>query len=136
MGNLGMDVQKVLQQRSTIGLGKLGEKLATRVLQEHGYVILEKNYRCALGEVDIIARENDEIVFVEVKTRRNTRFGLPEEAVNMMKQKKIIGVAQNYLLRHHLETQKWRIDVVAIEASKDTGRALVRIHRNAVEEYS
>ena len=78
-------------------LGERGEMIAWGHLREKGYTLLEKNYRCALGEMDVIARKNGRLVFVEIKTRSSDRFGLPEEAVHSVKQKKLLKLAQWYL---------------------------------------
>ncbi|MBI5878849.1 MAG: YraN family protein [Chloroflexi bacterium] len=88
--------------------------MAARALQERGLSIVEMNYRCAEGEIDLVARDGDAWVFVEVKTRRGDRFGTPEEAVTPRKQAKLITVADNYLQTHNLGDADWRIDVVAI----------------------
>jgi len=76
---------------------------------------LARNYRNRLGEIDIVAKERDVIVFVEVKTRTGKRFGLAKEAVNYKKQKKLIRLAQAYLKQHGLFGKKARFDVVAIQ---------------------
>jgi putative endonuclease len=94
--------------------GKKGESIASAYLKKNGYRILETNYRCALGEIDIIAREKDELVFVEVKTRSSEELGYPEQAVNIHKQKKISQLALWYLEDKKLTATKARFDVVAI----------------------
>ena len=71
-------------------IGKIGEEAATNYLKEKGYKIQERNYRTSFGEIDIICRHKDSIIFVEVKTRRSDRYGCPEEAINTNKQRKII----------------------------------------------
>jgi putative endonuclease len=95
-------------------LGKKGEELALRFLKKRGYRIIEKNYVCKLGEMDIIAKEKDTLVFIEVKTRTSTTFGPPQLAVNASKQRQLSKVALNYLKEKHLEDVKARFDVVAI----------------------
>ena len=94
--------------------GKKGETIAAAFLKKNGYRILETNYRCALGEIDIVAREKDELVFVEVKTRRSAELGYPEQAVGIHKQKKMSQVALWYLEEKNLTDTKARFDVVAI----------------------
>ena len=79
-------------------LGVQGEIIAAEFLKKKKYIILEKNYTTKIGEVDIIAKDNDVIVFVEVKERGTKRFGLPREAVTLYKQNKIRLVASQYLL--------------------------------------
>jgi len=95
-------------------LGKKGEEVALRFLKKRGYRIIEKNYVCKLGEMDIIAKEKDTLVFIEVKTRTSTAFGPPQLAVNASKQRQLSKVALNYLKEKHLEDVKARFDVVAI----------------------
>ncbi len=94
---------------------KKGEDLAAEFLKKVGYKILVRNYRNPLGEIDIVAKEEDVIVFVEVKTRRVKKFGLAKEAVHSQKQKKLIRLAQAYLKQHHLTKLRARFDVVAIQ---------------------
>ncbi|MCL6628515.1 MAG: YraN family protein, partial [Armatimonadetes bacterium] len=79
--------------RST--LGTQGEILAAKHLESLGYEIIERNYRSQFGEIDIVASQNGDLVFVEVKTRRNAKFGYPSESVNLKKQQKIIRTAQH-----------------------------------------
>jgi putative endonuclease len=95
-------------------LGKKGEELALRFLKKNGYQIIERNYICKMGEMDIIAREKDTLVFIEVKTRTSTAFGLPQLAVNASKQRQMSKVALNFLKEKKLEEAKARFDVVAI----------------------
>jgi putative endonuclease len=71
-------------------------------LKEHGYEILEKNYKCKLGEIDVIARRHGRLAFVEIKTRTSIQFGTPQEAVNPQKQKKIFKVAQWHIKEKRL----------------------------------
>jgi putative endonuclease len=95
-------------------LGKKGEGKALRFLKKRGYRIIEKNYVCKMGEMDIIAKEKDTLVFIEVKTRTSTMFGPPQLAVNSSKQRQLSKVALNYLKEKQLEDVKARFDVVAI----------------------
>lgn len=95
-------------------LGKKGEELALRFLKKRGYRIIERNYVCKMGEMDIIAKEKDTLVFVEVKTRTSTTFGLPQLAVNSSKQRQLSKVALNFFREKGLEDVKARFDVVAI----------------------
>ncbi len=97
------------------GWGEAGEDYASLLLRKKGYIILQKNFRSKLGEIDIIAKEADTLVFVEVKTRWSRKYGFPEEAVNAYKLQKIKRVAEFYLLTHPTAPRKIRIDVVAIE---------------------
>jgi len=95
-------------------LGKKGEEVAFRFLKKNGYRIIERNYVCKMGEIDIIAKERDTLVFVEVKTRTSTTFGLPQLAVNSSKQMQLSKVALSFLKEKRLEDVKARFDVVAI----------------------
>lgn len=95
-------------------LGKKGEELAVSFLKKKGYQILEKNYRCRLGEIDIVAKDKEKIVFVEVKTRSSLTFGLPQEAVNHPKQLRLTRLALTYLSYHKLKDTSCRFDVVCI----------------------
>ena len=100
-------------------LGFSGENLAAQFLRRHGYRILEQNYRCSAGEIDIVAREGDTMCFVEVKTRRNLNYGSGFEAVSKAKQRKIIHAALLYMNQHRLEECPVRFDVVSILRGND-----------------
>lgn len=95
-------------------LGVQGEVIATEFLKGKKYKILERNYKTKIGEVDIIAKFDDVIIFVEVKERGTKRFGMPREAVTPYKQNKIRTVASQYLLAKKLTDAKVRFDVVEI----------------------
>lgn len=97
-----------------ITTGKEGEKIAAAFLKKNGYRISDINFRCPLGEVDIVARENKEIVFIEVKTRKSNRLGYPEQAVGIRKQKKMSQLALWYLQKRKIVDVAARFDVVAI----------------------
>jgi putative endonuclease len=95
--------------------GDKGEATAAHFLREHGYRVLEKNYRCPRGEIDIVAQEKGCLVFVEVRTKTQTAFGAPEESITPVKQRKMLATAFWYLERHEALEKPWRIDMVAIE---------------------
>ena len=100
--------------------GSLGESAAADFLVNHGYEILTHNWHAGRwGEIDIVAQQGDEIVFVEVKSRKGTGFGNPEDAVTIAKQKKLQGAAQAFLLAHPHLPQKARFDVVAVLLAPD-----------------
>jgi len=99
---------------STRDRGRCGEDIAGQYLKKQGYKILECNYRCRYGEIDLIARDGETIVFVEVKSRRSAAFGEPEASVGLAKQKKISTVALCYLEEKHLHDRPARFDVVSI----------------------
>jgi putative endonuclease len=113
--------------------GKLGERLACKALEKKGYRILERNYRCRLGEIDLIARQQDCIVFIEVRSKTGTAFGSPGESVTAAKKQKLLAAALDYLSRHEGLPENWRIDFVAVEIDP-AGRkpARVEIIENAV----
>ena len=96
----------------------MGEKLAAEHLKRLGYLILDTNFRCREGEIDIVARQGDTLVFVEVRTRRGSAFGTPQESLTPAKGRKIIITAQTYLQAHEDLPVDWRIDVVAVEMDK------------------
>jgi putative endonuclease len=99
---------------SSLLLGKKGEQLACEYLQNKGYLILQRNQRTPAGEIDIIAQKKDfSIVFIEVKTRINSKKGYPEEAVNKRKMIKIQKNIQYYLLNNK-KIKNYQIDVIAI----------------------
>ncbi|MFA6215652.1 MAG: YraN family protein [Patescibacteria group bacterium] len=97
-------------------LGQLGEKLAAKYLKRSGYQILKANYRRREGEIDLICRKNNLIIFVEVKTRTGTGFGWPEEAVTESKIEKIEQSARHYLQDNNLNLP-WQIDVISLIVS-------------------
>jgi putative endonuclease len=96
-------------------LGDRGEQIAIALLAERGYTLIARNYSCPAGEVDLVCRDGDTLAFIEVKTRRGTAFGTPEEAVTPAKLVHIAAAAGHYLAEHDLEGKPWRIDVVAIQ---------------------
>ena len=96
-------------------LGLLGERLAGEHLASLGYRILEHNWRWQRGEIDVIATQNDEIVFVEVKARRTQTYGSPEESITPSKQRKLIQAANAYLGSTNQSDVDWRIDVIVID---------------------
>lgn len=95
-------------------LGSSGEALASNFLEKKGYVILEKNYTTPLGEIDIIAKDNGIIVFIEVKTRANDSFGYPFQAVNARKRSKLKKIALLYMKRLREEVPA-RFDILSIQ---------------------
>lgn len=118
--------QKTVNKRAQ---GAIGENLAAEFLEKKGYLILQRNYRFERGEIDLIAKDGDELVFVEVKARTSKAFGSPEEAVTSVKQRQIRIVAEGYLFESGIEDQRCRFDVVAISYEK--GKPNVKLIRNA-----
>jgi putative endonuclease len=95
-------------------LGRYGEQLAARYLVERGFELLDRNWRCARGELDLVARDGDCLVFCEVKTRRSVRFGQPVEAVSWSKAARLRLLAATWLACHDHHSPRVRIDVIAI----------------------
>ncbi|MFO8102248.1 MAG: YraN family protein [Dehalococcoidia bacterium] len=114
--------------------GAVGEKQAEKFLKKQGYKIIETNYRCKLGEIDIVARDKDTIVFAEVRTKHNLEYGTPEESVNSAKQAKLIKLAEYYMQQHQGTAQFWRIDVVAVEMGERDKISRIEIIKNAVAD--
>jgi putative endonuclease len=108
--------------------GRSGEDLAAQYLEQQGYTILERNYRLRIGEIDIIARDGEYLVFIEVKTRRSRKFGSPFEAVDIRKQQQIFKIASAYLQGKELPV---RFDVVAVHLNEQDVR--VEVLKNAFE---
>lgn len=113
-------------------LGQIGERLALQTLEQRGYRILQRSFRCKLGEIDLVAEEQADLVFVEVKTRRGSAYGLPEEAVTLRKQRKLIAVAGCYLELHACVERAWRIDVVAVQFRTDGALQAIRVYQHAI----
>jgi len=111
-------------------LGSKGEDVACWYLKRKGYEIVQRNWKCQYGEADIVARDLDELVFVEVKTRTTETRGLPEEAVTYKKRQRYERIALEYLFSHDLPSMGIRFDVVAMVLNQD-GKAFLRHHRDA-----
>jgi putative endonuclease len=111
--------------------GARGEQRAVEYLQEQGYRILERNYRCPLGEMDIIAREGKTVVFVEVKTRASDRFGSPQAAIGPQKQRRMTVIARYYLKTQGLLDGPARFDVAAVRLAD--GGDSVTLYKNAFD---
>ncbi|SFH50573.1 putative endonuclease [Tindallia magadiensis] len=100
-------------------IGRKGEAKAKQYLLEKGYSVLSENFRAKIGEVDIVITDRDSIIFVEVKSRRTEKYGLPREAVTPYKQSKIRRVALLYIKKYKLEKRKVRFDVIEIYVDED-----------------
>lgn len=116
-------------------LGASGERLAAGWLEARGYRILARNWRCAYGEIDLIAeRERDgTLAFVEVKTRRGERLGAPEEAITPAKRRRLIASAQSYLAEQGAEGRMYGIDVIAVALEPSGRLRAIRHYPNSVE---
>ncbi len=95
-------------------LGKKGEKLAREYLEKMGYIIIETNFYCRFGEIDIIARYNDKLAFIEVKTRGQDVFGKPAESVDFIKRNRIYKVAEFYTYINELYDVPMSLDVIEV----------------------
>jgi putative endonuclease len=113
--------------------GAWGEQMAAEYLEKNGVKILEYNTYTPYGEIDLIGDENNQFVFIEVKTLRNKRFGDPEVSVNSKKQKHMINSALHYLQDKNLLDSEWRIDVVTLCALPDMPIE-IRWFKNAVSD--
>lgn len=111
--------------------GRRGEDIAAEHLAKHGYRIIERNYRCRQGEIDIIAMDAAALVFIEVKTRASDRFGPPAEAVDAGKQGRMAHAALKYMADKGLSETEARFDVVSVVLSGNEHRA--EIIRDAFE---
>lgn len=111
-------------------LGARGEDAAAAYLDRIGMTIIDRNWRCRAGEIDIIALDGTDLVLVEVKTRRSTSHGTPEEAVSATKQRRIVHLARSYIAEAGIRPGGVRFDVVAIRVLAPD-RALLRHHRAA-----
>ncbi len=101
-------------------IGKIGEDLATKYLENIGYSIIERNFIAKQGEIDIIAKDKEELVFIEVKTRTNALYGQPVDAVNRIKQKHLVKTVNYYLYLRNLENKFIRLDVIEVYLKDNT----------------
>lgn len=117
--------------KERIALGKYGEDLAGKRLKDLGYKVLKTNYKCKLGEIDLIAKDGDVLVFVEVKTRRNSPLDQVKDAVNIRKQRQISKAALYYMQSNNLKGIKARFDVAAVRLIDE--KKEIEIIRNAFD---
>ncbi len=103
-------------------IGKWGESLAVDFLTARGYSIETRNARTPYGEIDIVAKQNDLTIFVEVKTRTSTKMGLPEEAITPRKLEHMLTSAQYYAAKHEID--HWQLDVISIEGKQGSSPAI------------
>ncbi|WP_298837498.1 YraN family protein [Clostridium sp.] len=106
-------------------IGKFGEEIAENFLKNLNYRIIEKNFRCKCGEIDLIAASKDYICFIEVKTRYGINFGIPAESVTIYKQHKIYKTAQVYILKKNIINSNFRFDVIEVLLNRDNNDFLV-----------
>ena len=114
--------------------GRVGERISTEYLRSHGYEVLDTNVRVGRNEIDILAKKDDTLVFVEVHTRRGDRMGTPEESITTAKQTRMANAALSYLQQQNLpESTDWRIDLVALVLGNDDKVLRIQVIENAVE---
>lgn len=114
-------------------IGDYGETLAESYLISIGFTILNKNFKCKLGEIDLICREGSYIVFVEVKSRYSTQFGTPADSVTYKKQKKIFKTAQFYIMKYVLHNNNFRFDVIEIILNSSDDSYNISLIKNAFQ---
>ncbi len=106
-----------------VRLGRQGEKLARRHLEQAGYRILDANYRCPWGEIDLVAQDGPELVFVEVRTRRAAEYGTPQESITAEKRQHLQAAALDYLQKRRPEPAQseipWRIDLISVRLDRN-----------------
>ncbi len=124
--------QKSASLSSGHALGRSGEEAAVAYLRKKKFVIVERGFRFHRGEIDIIAYDGDTLVFIEVKTRRDKVFGLPEESVTPAKQAQVRRVAEAYLMIHNLHDVPCRFDILSISCDEKEGYQ-IRHLRNAFQ---
>ena len=117
--------------KERLALGKAGEDIAFKRIKKLGYKCIERNYRCALGEIDLIARHDNCLVFIEIKTRKGRDTGYAKEAVNYRKMRQVSKAALNYMKENGCCDTKSRFDVVAV--SINDGKPDIEIIENAFE---
>lgn len=113
--------------------GNLGEKVAVDYLKGKGYRIIETNYRCRSGEIDIVARKGDYLIFAEVRTRSDLSFGGPEESISWSKAQHMGRSAEYYAQSHEGLPESWRVDLIAIEIDKNRKVKRIEHIENALE---
>lgn len=105
-------------------LGKAGEEVALKYLKRKKFKIIKKGFRLYKGEIDVIAYDRKTLVFIEVKTRRSSSFGLPEESVTTAKQRQIKKIAQGFIAFNNLENVECRFDVISLIFNKRYGYSI------------
>lgn len=125
-----------VSDKRRVRLGRGGESLAATWLEARGYRVVARNWRCQWGELDLVAESGDVLVFVEVKTRRGTAYGAPEEAITASKREHLIATAEAYMQAHSHPGadphSNWRIDVVAVQLDPRGVLLAVRHYPGAV----
>lgn len=113
-------------------MGRIGESIAAAYLRNKGYFILERNWRTPYGEIDLIARQSDAIVFVEVKTRASTSLGPPEISITPRKEQHMRAAAEYYIQQYPDLSNDWRIDLITIQFQANDNPALIDHFENVL----
>ncbi len=103
-------------------LGRQGEAIAEQFLCARHYMVIERNYRCPYGEIDLVMQDRKTLVFVEVRSHTGTTFGDPLESVTLRKQRQIAKAASHYVLRHQIENRPLRFDVIGVQWENGASR--------------
>ena len=112
-------------------IGKWGEDIATEYLTQKGYELVARNIRTPYGEIDIIAKQGDITIFVEVKTRTSNKMGLPEESITPRKREHMLAAADHYAAENEID--HWQIDVIAIEGKPASSKPKITYFENAIQ---
>ena len=113
-------------------VGDKGEKLARDFIKKKGYRIIETNFRCREGEIDIVARKKDYLVFIEVRTKTSIDYGSPEESITSAKKEKLVASALSYIDAHKKLPDFWRIDFVAVELDENGKTLRIELFENVI----
>lgn len=114
-------------------IGSFGEDIAANYLKNLGYTIFERNFKCKIGEIDMIGKDNNYIAFIEVKTRYGNNYGTPGESVTYSKQLKIYKTAQFYILKNKIHKLNFRFDVVEVIIDSKKNTPSIRLIKNAFQ---
>jgi len=113
--------------RAKDALGRMGEEVAARHLESEGFVVLERNWRCSEGELDILARDGDTLVVCEVKTRSSTRYGSPFEAITERKLHRLERLGMRWMRERGVRPTRMRVDIVSVLAPPDGRRVIEHV---------
>ena len=113
-------------------VGAKGENVAAEHLKKRGYKIIQRNFRCRQGEIDIIAQQGECLVFVEVRTKKSYGYGTPEESITIEKSERLISLAEGYIQTLDTPPLSWRIDVVAVELTPGNKTSRLEHIENAI----
>ncbi|AJA48125.1 hypothetical protein UPF0102 [Clostridium pasteurianum DSM 525 = ATCC 6013] len=114
-------------------IGNYGENEAVQYLQDLNYEIIERNFKCKMGEIDIIAKYKETLCFIEVKTRYATNYGFPAEAVDRRKQFKIYKISELYIIKNKISDLNFRFDVIEVLLNSKNNRFSLRLIENAFQ---